>query len=164
VEQLHRFLNICGGYVRSVDSYSLGAGRALMPHIVTDMDGSNASHTSWSVLAEHTQLFVTFGGVPSRTLRPSAALRTAIWSSCSTGAAAASRVRSSLRTSCPALRGLRRVPGGIAAPTDWSAQTCLVQARRYGGDAPPIRTYQPPDFVAVGAETSEASSFKARPR
>jgi biotin/methionine sulfoxide reductase len=64
VGQLHRFLNLFGGYVRSVDSYSLGAGRALMPHIVTDMDDSNASHTSWSVIAEHTKLFVTFGGVP----------------------------------------------------------------------------------------------------
>jgi len=64
VGQLHRFLNLLGGYVRSVDSYSLGAGRALMPHIVTDMDDSNASHTSFSVLAEHTELFVTFGGVP----------------------------------------------------------------------------------------------------
>jgi biotin/methionine sulfoxide reductase len=64
VGQLHRFLNILGGYVRSVDSYSLGAGRALMPHVVTDMDDSNASHTSWSVITEHTDLFVTFGGVP----------------------------------------------------------------------------------------------------
>jgi len=64
VGQLHRFLNLLGGYVRSVDSYSLGAGRALMPHVVANMDESNASHTSWSVLAEHTRLFVTFGGVP----------------------------------------------------------------------------------------------------
>jgi biotin/methionine sulfoxide reductase len=64
VGQLHRFLNVLGGYVRSVDSYSLGAGRALMPHIVTDMDDSNASHTSWSVVAEYTELFVSFGGVP----------------------------------------------------------------------------------------------------
>jgi biotin/methionine sulfoxide reductase len=64
VGQLHRFLNLLGGYVRSVDSYSLGAGRALMPHLVTDMDDSNASHTSWSVLARHCQLFVSFGGVP----------------------------------------------------------------------------------------------------
>ena len=54
VGQLHRFLNGLGGYVRSVDSYSLGAGRALMPHVVANMDESNASHTSWSVLAEHT--------------------------------------------------------------------------------------------------------------
>jgi len=62
--QVHRFLNQLGGYVRSVDSYSLGAGRALMPHLVASMDDSNASHTSWSVLAEHTELFVAFGGVP----------------------------------------------------------------------------------------------------
>ena len=61
---LHRFLNCCGGHVRSVDSYSLGAASALLPYIVTDVDDSNASHTSWSVLAEHTQLFVAFGGVP----------------------------------------------------------------------------------------------------
>ena len=66
VGQVHRFLNVLGGYVRSVDSYSLGAGRALMPHLVTDMDDSNASHTSWSVLAAHTKLFVTFGGVPRK--------------------------------------------------------------------------------------------------
>ena len=51
VGQLHRFLNVLGGYVKSVDSYSLGAGRALMPHVVTDMDDSIASHTSWSVVA-----------------------------------------------------------------------------------------------------------------
>ncbi|TCM14205.1 biotin/methionine sulfoxide reductase [Novosphingobium sp. PhB165] len=62
--QLHRFYNCIGGYVRSVDSYSLGAGRVVMPHIVADMDSSNASHTSWEVLAEHCQLFVAFGGVP----------------------------------------------------------------------------------------------------
>ena len=32
---VHRFLNVLGGYVRSVDTYSLGAGRALMPFIVS---------------------------------------------------------------------------------------------------------------------------------
>jgi len=64
VGQLHRFLNGIGGYVRSVDSYSLGAGRALMPLVAANMDESNASHTSWPVLAEHCELFVSFGGVP----------------------------------------------------------------------------------------------------
>jgi len=62
--QLHRFYNTIGGYVRSVDSYSLGAGRVLMPHIAADMDTSNASHTSWDRLAQHCTLFVAFGGVP----------------------------------------------------------------------------------------------------
>ena len=61
---VHRFLNVLGGYVRSVDTYSLGAGRALMPFIVAPMDELNAQHTSWDVLADHTELFVAFGGVP----------------------------------------------------------------------------------------------------
>lgn len=62
--QLHRFYNQIGGYVASRDSYSLGAGRVLMPHIATDMDTSNGNHTSWSVLEEHCRLFIAFGGVP----------------------------------------------------------------------------------------------------
>ena len=61
---VHRFLNVVGGYTRHVDSYSLGAGRALMPYIVSDMDDLNASHTSWDVLAGNTELFVAFGGIP----------------------------------------------------------------------------------------------------
>lgn len=62
--QLHRFLNSYGGYVHSVDSYSLGAGRVLMPHIVGNMDWLLAAHTSWRNLAEHCELFVAFGGLP----------------------------------------------------------------------------------------------------
>ncbi|WP_326541098.1 molybdopterin-dependent oxidoreductase [Pseudorhodoferax sp.] len=62
--QVHRFLNMLGGYVRHTDSYSLGAARVLMPHIVAPMDELNVQHTSWNVLAEHTRLFITFGGVP----------------------------------------------------------------------------------------------------
>ncbi|SEJ00803.1 biotin/methionine sulfoxide reductase [Azotobacter beijerinckii] len=62
--QLHRFLNGFGGYVSSRDSYSLGAGRVLMPHIAGDMDWLLAQHTSWDNLAEHCQLFVAFGGLP----------------------------------------------------------------------------------------------------
>jgi biotin/methionine sulfoxide reductase len=62
--QLHRLLALCGGFVSSVDSYSLGAGSALMPYVCGNIDDLHASHTSWSVMAEHTQLFVAFGGVP----------------------------------------------------------------------------------------------------
>nr|WP_076866056.1 molybdopterin-dependent oxidoreductase [Bradyrhizobium mercantei] len=64
--QIHRFLNITGGYVSSRDTYSLGAGRVLMPNIVAPMDDLMASHTSWELLAEHTELFVAFGGVPAK--------------------------------------------------------------------------------------------------
>jgi len=64
--QIHRFLNCLGGYVRSVDTYSLGAARVLMPYVVAPMDTLMQQHTSWDVLAQHTQLFVAFGGVPAR--------------------------------------------------------------------------------------------------
>lgn len=64
--QLHRFLNGFGGYVASRDSYSLGAGRVLLPHVVADMDTLLQQHTAWDVIAEHTQLFVAFGGLPLR--------------------------------------------------------------------------------------------------
>ncbi|MEM7255092.1 MAG: molybdopterin-dependent oxidoreductase, partial [Pseudomonadota bacterium] len=64
--QIHRFLNCFGGYVRHRDSYSLGAGRVLMPHIFVGLDDLFVTQTSWDVMAQHTELFVTFGGVPSK--------------------------------------------------------------------------------------------------
>jgi biotin/methionine sulfoxide reductase len=62
--QLHRFLNCLGGYVRSRDSYSYGAANVVMPHIVGPMEALLDTHTDWSVLEEHTDLFVCFGGLP----------------------------------------------------------------------------------------------------
>lgn len=70
--QVHRFLNALGGYVRHVDSYSLGAARVVMPHIVAPMDELMNIHTSWDVLAAHTRLFVSFGGVPRKNAAVSA--------------------------------------------------------------------------------------------
>ncbi|MFC5357663.1 molybdopterin guanine dinucleotide-containing S/N-oxide reductase [Azospirillum himalayense] len=64
--QIHRFLNTVGGYVAHRDSYSLGAARVLMPHIVASMDELMKDHTSWPVLADHCELFVAFGGVPAK--------------------------------------------------------------------------------------------------
>jgi biotin/methionine sulfoxide reductase len=64
--QVHRFLNALGGYVRHMDSYSLGAARVLMPHVVAGMEDLMSMHTTWDVLAEHCKLFVTFGGAPHK--------------------------------------------------------------------------------------------------
>ncbi len=64
--QVHRFLNCVGGYVRHTDSYSLGAARVLMPHIVAPMDELFTSHHSWDVLEAHTRLFISFGGAPAK--------------------------------------------------------------------------------------------------
>jgi biotin/methionine sulfoxide reductase len=70
--QIHRFLNSIGGYVRHNDSYSLGAGRVLMPHIFASIDDLFVNHTQWDVLEEHTELFVAFGGVPAKNAQVSA--------------------------------------------------------------------------------------------
>lgn len=70
--QVHRFLNTFGGYVRSVDSYSLGAARVLMPHIVAPMDELMGGHHSWDVLEAHTRLLVAFGGIPAKNAQVSA--------------------------------------------------------------------------------------------
>ncbi|MDF1747529.1 MAG: molybdopterin guanine dinucleotide-containing S/N-oxide reductase [Alphaproteobacteria bacterium] len=64
--QIHRFLNMIGGYVSHKNSYSLGAAKVIMPHIVGSMDELITMHTTWDVLAEHTELFVSFGGVPAK--------------------------------------------------------------------------------------------------
>lgn len=64
--QVHRFFNSIGSYVRHADSYSLGAARVLMPHVVAPMDEMFTLHTSWNVMEEQTRLFVSFGGVPAK--------------------------------------------------------------------------------------------------
>ena len=64
--QVHRFLNALGGYVRSVDTYSLGAAHVIMPHIVARMDHLLGIHSSWESLADNTKLFLTFGGIPRK--------------------------------------------------------------------------------------------------
>ncbi|NLU81324.1 molybdopterin-dependent oxidoreductase [Rhodococcus sp. HNM0569] len=62
--QVHRFLNTLGGYTRSVHSYSLGATGVVMPHVVGTHWKLFARATSWSNIAENTELLVSFGGVP----------------------------------------------------------------------------------------------------
>jgi biotin/methionine sulfoxide reductase len=64
--QVHRFLNVLGGYVRHVDSYSLGAGRVLLPHVIAPMETLLTQAPDWRTLAAHTRLFVTFGGAPAK--------------------------------------------------------------------------------------------------
>lgn len=64
--QIHRFLNALGGYVRHTDSYSLGAGRVLLPHVLAPMEVLLANQHDWATLAAHTRLFVSFGGAPAK--------------------------------------------------------------------------------------------------
>ncbi|MEM9351324.1 MAG: molybdopterin-dependent oxidoreductase, partial [Pseudomonadota bacterium] len=68
--QLKRFLNTQKGFVRSTGNYSYGAALEAMPYIV---GGSFRDHvieaTRFSVIAQHTDLFVAFGGLAGRNLR-----------------------------------------------------------------------------------------------
>ena len=61
--QVHRFLNLLGGYTFSRHSYSLGATGVIMPRVVGTHDDLFQRSTSWDVIAEHTELLVGFGGV-----------------------------------------------------------------------------------------------------
>ena len=61
--QLKRFLNTIGGFVRSEGNYSYNAALSAMPHIVGGAFRKNlAEATRWTVIADHTELVVMFGG------------------------------------------------------------------------------------------------------
>ncbi len=66
--QLHRFLNTIGGYAYSVNTYSHAAAEVLLPY-VTGMSNRQFQDetTSWSLIAEHCELLVCFGGLSGRT-------------------------------------------------------------------------------------------------
>lgn len=61
--QVHRFLNLLGGYTFSRHSYSLGATGVIMPRVVGTHDDLFKRSTSWDVIVEHTELLVCFGGL-----------------------------------------------------------------------------------------------------
>ncbi|GAA2805917.1 molybdopterin-dependent oxidoreductase [Saccharopolyspora taberi] len=63
--QLHRFLNVIGGYTRSVNDYSRGASMVLLPHLIGQRATADLRFkpVSWDDIARHTDLLVSFGGV-----------------------------------------------------------------------------------------------------
>ncbi|OPX08983.1 molybdopterin guanine dinucleotide-containing S/N-oxide reductase [Mycobacterium sp. AT1] len=61
--QVHRFLKLLGGYTFSRHSYSLGATGVIMPRVVGTHDDLFQRSTAWDVVAENTELIVSFGGV-----------------------------------------------------------------------------------------------------
>jgi biotin/methionine sulfoxide reductase len=64
--QVHRFLNAAGGYVFFKDTYSNAAGRRILPYVIGELDHLRPVQTSWSLLAQNCELFVAFGGLPTR--------------------------------------------------------------------------------------------------
>ena len=65
LSQIHRFLSAIGGYTDSVDDYSIAAGHVITPHIFgyPFYEHSDSAPTL-AEMADHTELVVSFGGMP----------------------------------------------------------------------------------------------------
>src|SRR5437016_2490117 len=61
--QIHRFLNLAGGYVRSVGSYSSGAATVILPHILGPQNAVAGNSVSWDELVAESALVLAFGGM-----------------------------------------------------------------------------------------------------
>ena len=61
--QLHRFLNLAGGYVRSVGSYSSGAASVILPHVIGPQGAVAGNNVSWDELVAESALVLAFGGM-----------------------------------------------------------------------------------------------------
>ena len=61
--QIHRFLNLAGGYVRSVGSYSSGAASVILPHIIGPQGAVAGNNVSWAELVAESALVLAFGGM-----------------------------------------------------------------------------------------------------
>ncbi len=61
--QIHRFLNLAGGYVRSVNSYSSGAATVILPHVIGPQGIVAGNNVSWAELVAESALVLAFGGM-----------------------------------------------------------------------------------------------------
>jgi biotin/methionine sulfoxide reductase len=61
--QIHRFLNLAGGYVRSVGSYSSAAASVILPHVIGPQSAVAGNNVSWSELVTEGSLVLAFGGM-----------------------------------------------------------------------------------------------------
>src|SRR5215831_1692028 len=61
--QIHRFLNLAGGYVRSVGSYSSGAATVILPYVIGPQAAVAGNNVSWDEFVAHGALVLAFGGM-----------------------------------------------------------------------------------------------------
>lgn len=61
--QVHRFLNLAGGYVRSLNSYSSGAATVILPHVLGPQEAASRNNVAWDEVAAHTEFLLAFGGM-----------------------------------------------------------------------------------------------------
>ncbi|TBB18359.1 Asp-tRNA(Asn)/Glu-tRNA(Gln) amidotransferase GatCAB subunit C (plasmid) [Rhizobium ruizarguesonis] len=61
--QIHRFLNVLGGYVSSVNTYSSGAAMVILPHVLGPYDHFDRKSVTWDAIERSSELVVAFGGM-----------------------------------------------------------------------------------------------------
>lgn len=64
--QLHRFLNMAGGYTASVNTYSYAAAEVILPHVIGNQFGLVGFQSNWQGIIDQGQLVLAFGGMPRR--------------------------------------------------------------------------------------------------
>ncbi|MFI9028216.1 molybdopterin-dependent oxidoreductase [Streptomyces sp. NPDC053560] len=65
--QVHRFLNVLGGFTSSVGSYSAAAMEAVMPHVIGGGPwNAVAQNPLWREIADQGELVVSFGGLAAK--------------------------------------------------------------------------------------------------
>ena len=64
--QLQRFLGGVGGFTGARDTYSNAAGAVLVKNVLGSLQAMNGPGTSWKSIADHADLVVMFGGMPTR--------------------------------------------------------------------------------------------------
>ncbi len=67
--QIARFLNCIGGHTGQVQNYSYAAAGTLLPHLVGTADVVRGLNSDYESMEGHTDLFVSFGGVPMKNMQ-----------------------------------------------------------------------------------------------
>ena len=62
--QLHRFLNLFGGFTYSINSYSFASAEVILPHVMGNFFILLVNCTAWPSIIQNTDVFVAFGGLP----------------------------------------------------------------------------------------------------
>lgn len=64
--QIHRFLNLAGGYTASVESYSSAAMQVILRRVAGGYGAALASNPTWEEIGKHRSLVIAFGGLAAR--------------------------------------------------------------------------------------------------
>ncbi len=64
-----RFMNCYGGATVYTSGYSMGAAGILLPRILGNASAAAGPVTTWSSIAENTELMISFGGLPLKNMQ-----------------------------------------------------------------------------------------------